>query len=146
MNILKRFLAKITGKNIEEINNFLNTYFQDLKSQLCNVQSDLYICMKEKFRTQKKATRPELDNVEFDIYAGEASEKIQYAMIKDNIRDFVLKIEEEWGLTLFEREDDVSETVSSGLLNKYIDSIEEQEDIYNDYLCLFEKIKYFIAS
>lgn len=146
MNILKRFLAKITGKNIEEINNFLNTYFQDLKSQLCNVQSDLYICMKEKFRTQKKATRPELDNVEFDIYAGEASEKIQYAMIKDNIRDFVLKIEEEWGLTLFEREDDVSETVSSGLLNKYIDSIEEQEDIYNDYLCLFEKIKNFIAS
>lgn len=80
------------------------------------------------------------------FYAGEASEKIQYAMNKDNIRDFVLKMEEEYDLTLVEREDNVSETVASGLLNRYIESIEFEEDIYNDYLCLFEKIKNFIAG
>lgn len=67
-------------------------------------------------------------------------------MNKDNIRDFVLKMEEEYDLTLVEREDNVSETVASGLLNRYIESIEFEEDIYNDYLCLFEKIKNFIAG
>ena len=102
--------------------------------------------MKEKFKSQKKPTRPELDKVEFDIYAGEASQKIQYAMNKDNIRAFVLKIEDEWGITLFQREDDISETIASGLLNKYIETIEEIDDIYDDYICLFEKIKNFIVG
>lgn len=55
-------------------------------------------------------------------------------------------MEEEYDLTLVEREDNVSETVASGLLNRYIESIEFEEDIYNDYLCLFEKIKNFIAG
>ena len=102
--------------------------------------------MKSKFKNQKTASRPELEKVEFDDYAGEASEKIQYAMNKDNIRDFVLRMEEEYDLTLVEREDNVSETVASGLLNRYIESIELEEDVYNDYLCLFEKIKNFIAD
>lgn len=39
-----------------------------------------------------------------------------------------------------------SETVASGLLNRYIESIEYEEDVYNDYLHLFEKIKNFIAD
>lgn len=143
---LKKFLAKITEKNIEEINDFVNTYFNDLKSQVGSVHNELYTIMKFKFKAQKTASRPELEKVEFDDYAGEASEKIQYAMNKDNIRDFVLKMEEEYDLTLVEREDNVSETVASGLLNRYIESIEFEEDIYNDYLCLFEKIKNFIAG
>ena len=67
-------------------------------------------------------------------------------MNKDNIRDFVLKMEEQYDLKLVEREDNVSETVASGLLNRYIESIEYEEDVYNDYLHLFEKIKNFIAD
>ena len=70
-------------------------------------------------------------------------------MNKDNIRAFVLKIEDEWGITLFQREDDISETSASGLLNKYIETIEEIDDIYDiddDYICLFEKIKNFIVE
>lgn len=144
MDKLKKFLNKITGKDEETINIFLDEYFYELKQSLSNVQSNIYFNMKEKFKSQKKPTRPELDNVEFDIYAGEAAQNIHYAMNKDNIRAFVLKIEEEWGITLFQREDDASETFASGLLNKYIDSIEAADDIYNDYVILFQKIRDFI--
>lgn len=144
MDKLKKFLNKITGKDEETINTFLDEYFYELKQSLSNVQSNIYFNMKEKFKSQKKPTRPELDNVEFDIYAGEAAQNIHYAMNKDNIRAFVLKIEEEWGITLFQREDDASETFASGLLNKYIDSIEAADDIYNDYVILFQKIRDFI--
>lgn len=144
MDKLKKFLNKITGKDEETINTFLDEYFYELKQSLSNVQSNIYFNMKEKFKSQKKPTRPELDNVEFDIYAGEAAQNIHYAMNKDNIRAFVLKIEEEWGITLFQREDDASETLASGLLNKYIDSIEAADDIYNDYVILFQKIRDFI--
>ena len=143
---LKKFLAKITEKNVEEINDFVNAYFNDLKGQVGSVHNELYTIMKFKFKAQKTASRPELEKVEFDDYAGEASEKIQYAMNKDNIRDFVLKMEEQYDLKLVEREDNVSETVASGLLNRYIESIEYEEDVYNDYLHLFEKIKNFIAD
>lgn len=83
-----------------------------------SVHNELYTIMKFKFKAQKTASRPELEKVEFDDYAGEASEKIQYAMNKDNIRDFVLKMEEQYDLKLVEREDNVSETVASGLLNR----------------------------
>jgi energy-coupling factor transporter ATP-binding protein EcfA2 len=145
MDKLKKFLNKITGKDEETINTFLDEYFYELKQSLSNVQSNIYFNMKEKFKSQKKPTRPELDNVEFDIYAGEAAQNIHYAMNKDNIRAFVLKIEEEWGITLFQREDDASETFASGLLNKYIDSIEAADDIYNDYVILFQKIRDFIV-
>lgn len=146
MSKLKRFLGKITEKDDETINAFVDAYFNDLRQSLSNINSDLYLNMKEKFKSQKKPTRPELDKVEFDIYAREASQKIQYAMNKDNIRAFVLKIEDEWGITLFQREDDISETIASGLLNKYIETIEEIDDIYDDYICLFEKIKKFIVE
>lgn len=145
MDKLKKFLNKITGKDEETINVFLDGYFYELKQSLSNVQSNIYLNMKEKFKSQKKPTRPELDNVEFDIYAGEAAQNIHYAMNKDNIRAFVLKIEEEWGITLFQKEDDASETFASGLLNKYIDSIEVADDIYNDYVILFQKIRDFIV-
>lgn len=70
-------------------------------------------------------------------------------MNKDNIRGFVLKTEKEWGITLSQREGDISETIASGLLNKYIETIEEIDDIYDiydDYIGLFEKIKNFIVG
>ena len=103
MDKLKKFLNKITGKDEETINTFLDEYFYELKQSLSNVQSNIYFNMKEKFKSQKKPTRPELDNVEFDIYAREAAQNIHYAMNKDNIRAFVLKIEEEWGITQYRR-------------------------------------------
>lgn len=141
---LKKFITKITGKGTEEIDSFISIYFDDLKSEMSNVGSELYSKMKNKFKSQKKPTRIELKDVEFDDYAAEATEKIQYMMNKDNIRDFVLKIEEEMGIRLMERTDNESETVASGLLNKYIASIEQEDDIYSDYIDMFSGMKAFI--
>lgn len=75
---------------------------------------------------------------------GEASEKVQYAMLKDNIKKFVLDLEGRLGQRLIERDDDESETISSKMLNTYLETAETLDDIFENYLCLFSKIKSFI--
>lgn len=94
--------------------------------------------------SQKKPTRPELEHIEFDDYAAEASETIQFAMLKDNIKSFVIGLEDLIGNRLIERTDDKSETVAAGMLNTYLNMVDSVSDMYVDYLDMFTKIKAFI--
>lgn len=102
---LINYLLKLTGnENEQEIRYYVNMFYSKIEADLRNVRSELYGNMKGKFASQKKPTRPELERVEFDDYAGEASEKVQYAMLKDNIKKFVLDLEGRLGQRLIERE------------------------------------------
>lgn len=142
---LINYLLKLTGtENEQEIRDYVNMFYSKVEADLRNVRSELYGNMKGKFASQKKPTRPELERVEFDDYAGEASEKVQYAMLKDNIKKFVLELEGRLGKKIIEREDDESETISSKMLNTYLETAEILDDIYENYLCLFSKIKSFV--
>lgn len=109
-----------------------------------SVRSDMYGMMKNEFASQKKPTRPELEHIELDDYAAEASETIQFAMLKDNIKSFVIGLEDLIGNRLIERTDDKSETVAAGMLNTYINMVDSVSDMYVDYLDMFTKIKAFI--
>ena len=142
---LKRYLIKLAGDNYEEsIREYVESFYQEIKEKLESVRSDMYGMMKNKFASQKKATRPELEHVEFDNYAAEASENIQFAMLKDNIKSFVIGLENLIGNRLIERTDDESETVAAGMLNTYLNTVDSVSDMYVDYLDMFTKIKAFI--
>ena len=142
---LKRYLIKLAGDNYEEsIREYVESFYQEIKEKLENVRSDMYGMMKNKFASQKKPTRPELEHVEFDNYAAEASETIQFAMLKDNIKSFVIGLEDLIGNRLIERTDDESETVAAGMLNTYLNTVDSVSDMYVDYLDMFTKIKAFI--
>lgn len=142
---LKRYLIKLAGDNYEEsIREYVESFYQEIKEELESVRSDMYGIMKNKFASQKKPTRPELEHVEFDNYAAEASETIQFAMLKDNIKSFVIGLEDLIGNRLIERTDDESETVAAGMLNTYLNTVDSVSDMYVDYLDMFTKIKAFI--
>lgn len=142
---LKRYLIKLTGDDYEEsIREYVDMFYQEIKEKLESVRSDMYGMMKNKFASQKKPTRPELQHVEFDNYAAEASEIIQFAMLKDNIKSFVIGLEDLIGNRLIERTDDKSETVAAGMLNTYLNTVDSVSDMYVDYLDMFTKIKAFI--
>lgn len=124
-----------------DIENFITNYISERKADIGKVNSNLYMSMKDKFNSQKTEARQELVSVQFDQYAAEAENKIQYLMLKDNIKNFVLSLESEIGNTLFLRDDDGSETIASRLLEEYIDSIECEEDLYTDYANMMKMLK-----
>jgi len=117
-------LIKLTGDDYEEsVREYVDSFYQEIKEKLESVRSDMYGMMKNEFASQKKPTRPELEHIEFDDYAAEASETIQFAMLKDNIKSFVIGLEDLIGNRLIERTDDKSETVAAGMLNAYIGAV-----------------------
>lgn len=142
---LKRYLIKLTGDDYEEsVREYVDSFYQEIKEKLESVRSDMYGMMKNEFASQKKPTRPELEYIELDDYAAEASETIQFAMLKDNIKSFVIGLEDLIGNRLIERTDDKSETVAAGMLNTYLNMVDSVSDMYVDYLDMFTKIKAFI--
>lgn len=143
---LIKYLTRLSGNNHEQdIREYVDTFYRETREALESVRSDLYSTMKNKFASQKKPTRPELERVEFDSYAAEASGTIQFAMLKDNIKRFVIGLEILLGNQIIERDDDESETVAAGMLNTYLNTVESVCDIYEDYLDMFTKIKTFIV-
>ena len=138
-------MIKLTGDDYEEsVREYVDSFYQEIKEKLESVRSDMYGMMKNEFASQKKPTRPELEHIEFDDYAAEASETIQFAMLKDNIKSFVIGLEDLIGNRLIERTDDKSEKVSAGMLNTYLNMVDSVSDMYVDYLDMFTKIKAFI--
>lgn len=99
--------------------------------------------MKDKFASQKTEARVELSSVDFDQYAAEAAVNIQYLMLKDNIKDFVISLESIIGMQLFSRDDDGSETIASRLLEEYFASITCDEELYPDYINMLNMLKNF---
>lgn len=125
----------ITPQNIN-VKEFINNYCDNIKNSISNVTSPLYSDMKMRFSTQKKPQRPELDSVEFDEFAVEASQNVQFLMNKNNIVNFIHEIEREIGGYLFDRADEGVETLSSNLLINYFKTIENDDEIYPNFTSL----------
>ena len=139
-------MIKLTGDDYEEsVREYVDSFYQEIKEKLESVRSDMYGMMKNEFASQKKPTRPELEHIEFDDYAAEASETIQFAMLKDNIKSFVIGLEDLIGNRLIERTDDKSETVAAGMLNTYLNMVDSVSDMYVDEPFGFSLLLSFLA-
>lgn len=124
-----------TPRNID-VKQFIENFCDNIKNSISNVTTELYADMKSKFSSQKKPQRPELHDVEFDAFAAEASQNVQFLMNKKNIANFVHEIEQEIGGYLFERDDDEEETLSSNLLISYFQAINNDDEIYPSFISL----------
>lgn len=124
-----------------DVKQFIESYCNNIENSISNVTSDLYVDMKTRFSTQKKPQRPELDSVEFDDFAAEASQSVQFLMNKSNIANFVQEIEREIGGYLFERDDEGAETLSSKLLINYFKSIENDDEVYPSFASLLDCLR-----
>lgn len=142
LNLLNVYLSKLISNESYNLDEFIANYFSNLSKTIASVSSPLYINMKNKFASQKKDSRPELNDVNFDSYANEASQNIEFVMNKDNISTFVLELERDLGTKIIERDNDESETISSRLLEEYFISIQCDDDIYDDYKALMEMLRF----
>ena len=129
----------ITPQNTD-VKQFIENHCNNLKNSISNVTSSIYLDMKSRFLSQKKPQRPELNDVEFDAFAAESSQNVQFLMNKNNIADFVHAIEQEIGGYLFERDDEESETLSSKLLINYFQTINNDDELYPSFISLLESL------
>lgn len=152
LDLLKRYLEKLlpdvaenpvtaaTQNSTFDLEQFIIEFCNQKKSEIGDVGSEFYKDMKNRFISQKKPQRQELNDVDFDDFAAEAKTKVQFLMNKRNISEFVLQLEHQIGGLLFNREDDGDETLSSQLLIHYFNTIENDNDIYSDFLTLIRDI------
>ncbi|MEE1125944.1 MAG: AAA family ATPase [Acutalibacteraceae bacterium] len=144
-DLLKTYLTKLLPSEFD-LDLFIDNYFSQISNDIANTASNLYVTMKSKFKTQKRDARPELKDVELDDFSREARDNIQFAMLKDNIKHFVIKLETEANVKLFSRTDDSSETISSTLLEKYFETLNAYEEIYPSYIELIDMLQRFIIN
>lgn len=137
---LSKYLKKLFDSSMFDIDEFICKYLEKESNEISSLDSDIYCCLKSKFTTQKKDSRPELENVDFDDFAKEASKHIQFYMNKDNIKAFILKLESQLSTRILERTDDDSETIASRMLEEYFKRVEEEEDLFADFKLLAHRL------
>ena len=134
---LSNFLWKSSPPNLEisltEITLFVEHYKKILVSQLKTIGNVEYKKLHEKFKGQKKDSRPELRDIEFTDFVECSNNNLQYYMNKSYIKDFIYRIEKSYSFSYFEKLEDSDEFYSSSLFNLYINSINNQEDFYTTY-------------
>ena len=134
---LSNFLWKSTPHgliiSLKEITLFVENYKKILVSQLKTIGNEEYKKLHEKFKGQKKDSRPELKGIEFTDFVECSDNNLQYYMNKSYIKDFICCIERSYSFSYFEKLEDSDEFYSSSLFNLYINSINSQEDFYTTY-------------
>lgn len=139
---LSNFLLNISGENVEDIGHFLDEWFLNIKNDIHNLNSELYINFSSKFKSQKTEARPELNAVEFEAFCREIDdESIHYLMNKSNIKKFIKDFECRFNCILIAVEEDESEEFySSQLLSKYISYLNNEDELFSSYKELMIKL------
>ncbi len=136
-NILSQILHEETSKSTDSILEFIEKFKQDYSENIAKVTSDLYEEMKNCFNGQKKDSRPELANIDFDDFVNDCSEedsiKLNYVMNKNQIKKFVNQFNEHFKCQLLTIEEDKSEEYASKLFSLYISKIQCFDQIYSSY-------------
>lgn len=97
LEFLKCYLEKLLSHTVTHLNegvipnpNFdLSQFIQDYFDKK-RTDTQFYQDMKNRFNSQKKPQRPELNDVDFDDFAAEARDTVQFIMNKRNIAEFIL--------------------------------------------------------
>jgi len=139
---LEKVMRNWSNSIPQEITDNINIYSEDISQDILNITSDLYIKSKEKFTAQKgKASRPEMSEMDFDDFASEVSDNLSFIMYKGNIKSFIESFESGLMVNLVQvTDDDSSDYYASCLFNKYLDSINHLDDMYDSHISLIQKL------
>lgn len=141
---LCNFLWKATPDyviiSLAEITMFVKYYEKILIQQIQKIGTEEYKQLNEKFKGQKKESRPELQNTEFADFIENANDNLQYFMNKSHIKDFIIRIENSYSFSYFNKEEENDEFYVSALFNLYVNSIKTSDDFYIDYIQTLDKL------
>lgn len=134
---LSNFLWRSSPESLlisqKEITLFVENYKRILLSQVKIIGSTEYKNLHEKFKGQKKDSRPELQNIEFTDFIECSDINLQYFMNKSYIKDFISRIENTYSFSYFDKEEESDEFYVSSLFNLYVKSINSTNDFYDSY-------------
>lgn len=143
VDIFKRLIYSLVGsfKSDNEVEAIIDMMFNELANDCCDLTSNLNKEIENSFNGQKN-NRLEFKNLQFtevirswkDDNGSFIPEKV---MSKIVITKFMCILEEQIGMKLLIRESDDPDTVSSALLLKYIDFIQDINDLYPSFKNLF---------
>lgn len=134
-DILIKLLVTLSNVNIEDVKNFVTSYYEKMKEDLLRVDSERHRIMNERFKGQKNTERPELKDVEFIDFLNCAlnGDNYQYVFNKNMIKEFIVDFDNTFTTnTLNKTDDDSVEFYASTLYNSYISNITSLEDFLID--------------
>ncbi|ELB2260431.1 AAA family ATPase [Vibrio parahaemolyticus] len=141
LEILKRYICSLVDFLPHgEIEDYLVQVLQQIQNDICDISKPLSQSVEERFKGQKN-NRPEFENLQFTDVVRSWTEngifKAERVMSKPLIRDFVLQLENLLGVSLFLRESNNDEEVSSKLFINYINFINHIDDVAPSLVSLF---------
>jgi len=145
MPILQRFICSLVDYlPREEVNRLIGSIVRnDIEMPICDVNSELNKTIQDRFNGQKR-NRPEFEDLEFaDVMRSWRREGVfQTALVmsKSLIKEFVLKLEENLGRSLFLRSSNDDDEISSKLFLAYIYYLDDIENLYPSLTDLFTKL------
>lgn len=119
--------------SLKEITSFVQNYKRVLLAQIKTIGNTEYKHLHEKFKGQKKDSRPELQDIEFTDFIECSDINLQYYMNKSYIKDFICSIEKAYSFSYFDKEEESDEFYVSSLFNLYVKSINSPDDFYDTY-------------
>lgn len=141
ISILKRFLCSLIGFLPQaEAEEKIDQVLLQISEEIRDINSPLNQAVEERFKGQKN-NRPEFTNLQFlDVirsWSVDGEFKPERVMSKPIIRDFVIKLESLTGRSLFLRDSNNDEEVSSKLFINYIHFINNIDDVVPSLVSLF---------
>lgn len=143
INILKKLICKLVEnfKPKHEAETIIDYVFERLSEESCSLNSDLNKEIEMSFNGQKN-NRPEFSNLQFtDVIrswnVSGGNFKPEMVMSKSLIGKFVCALEDQIGVSFLWRQSNDAEEISSALFFKYIDFIQDMDDLYPSFAQLF---------
>ncbi|MGE6391076.1 ATP-dependent nuclease [Psychrobacter pacificensis] len=138
--ILKKYVYSLVSSVIHQsslVEDAVDIVLQNLADSIYDTNDDLNKEVEVRFKSQKN-NRDEFKDLSFvDVMRSwtdaNGDFKPESIMSKSLIRDFVIKLESEIGASLFLRTSNEAEEISSVLLSKYINFIEDINDLYPSF-------------
>ncbi len=134
---LSNFLWKASPDSLiislQEITLFVKNYQNLLLKQIKTIGNIEYKQLHEKFKGQKKESRPELKDIEFADFVECSNNNLQYYMNKAYIKDFICRLENTYSFSFFNKDEESTDFYASSLFNLYIKSLKTENDFYDTY-------------
>lgn len=145
LSILKRYLHYLVPEiGVNDLSEHVDALIGELASATQNIASPLVSEIEGRFNGQKK-NRPEFQSLTFTDVVRSWREmedfKPERVMSKPLIQKFVTDLENRIGISLLLRSSNTPDEIAAKLLNKYLDFIQNLDDLYPSFNRLMEQLE-----
>lgn len=145
-DLLVDFLCRIMlpAVNRVDVETEVDLLLAEIESDIRDVTTVFYTTLEDRFRGQRH-NRPEFDGLEINDFVRDLDNagtfQLHRVMSKPLIAKLVLDLERAFGCAIVQRIEDDHETISCGLLNLYINTLDDPTQLFPAYLELIQCVQ-----